>query len=477
MLAATVLGLLLLSACDDREPPPFTGIGSGSGGSAADAGCPGVSNCCIPTSSQTIYANSPTALYVVDPVSWIPSLVGSFGVADPMTDLAVSPDNEIFTISLTSLYRIDPSSGSATKVLDLPGDPLDPPYFNGLSALPDGTLLAVDIAGRIVGIDLVNQTTTSIGDYLRGFSSAGDLVAVDNGTVYGVSTTNEDGIPVANDNVLITVDPKTGAATTVGYIGLGNVFGLGYYGGTLLRSPPTTKSRASTQPPAPRPCLPSPPTPTGELGSRRSCPRGVHPKARVEIRLKHGERGTENGEFREGRRHRRQIGQRLQVAHIETEAHPAQSDVGSDVAAQGESGVVERVADALTTGRGFVEDQKLSDSAGEGPHRAKVEANAESEVERPVVDVSIEAVDGERQLRIHPRLEKHATIENEGVSDLETHCGIGLDRAAILGHSELRDSRSSLDADLETRGSGCDEGARADDHPRPSDEPRHALHD
>ncbi len=65
---------------------------------------------CTPDSGATIYANSSTDLYRIDPVTWLPTDVGSFGV-DSMTDLArnASSSNEIHVTSDTALYTINPA--------------------------------------------------------------------------------------------------------------------------------------------------------------------------------------------------------------------------------------------------------------------------------------------------------------------------------------------------------------------------------
>ena len=200
--------------------------------------CPGTSNCCDPTSSQIIYAHSASQLFTIDPSNWSPSLIGSFYLsgsldAGPgMTDLAVSPLDEVYTISYTDLYRVDPSTAAVTLVMSLLGDVAD--NFNGLTSLPDGTLLAVDFNGGIVALDPIAKTATPLGSYGSGFTSSGDLVSVADGTLYGISHTSAGGIDASSNNILLKVDPHTAVATAIGPIGYGDVYGLGYYGGTLL---------------------------------------------------------------------------------------------------------------------------------------------------------------------------------------------------------------------------------------------------
>ncbi len=180
---------------------------------------------CTPDSGATIYAHSQTDLYKIDPVSWTPTLVGPFGV-DSMTDLAISPANQIYVTSFTALYTVNPATGAATLVLQHNAN------FDALTFLADGTLLGVSGDGAVLKVDLVLQTVYSAGNYGEGYSSSGDLVAVADGTIYATSISS----PEADGpgDFLVKIDRETGAATTVGSIGFLSVWGLGYYGGTII---------------------------------------------------------------------------------------------------------------------------------------------------------------------------------------------------------------------------------------------------
>jgi streptogramin lyase len=174
-----------------------------------------------------IYAHTAGALYTVDPASFALTMVGSFGTSDEMTDLAVTPNNDIYTISKTSLYHVDPTSGAATQVM------------TGISSSnvaltfqKDGTLLAADQGGTVRVIDPVANMVTELGTYGSGYDTAGDLVAVSDGTLFGVST-KAPGVSGAS-NVLIKVDTTNASATTVGSIGYTGVFGVAYTGGRVI---------------------------------------------------------------------------------------------------------------------------------------------------------------------------------------------------------------------------------------------------
>jgi hypothetical protein len=192
----------------------------------ADAAC-AADYCCQIV--MTIYATSATELYTIDPLNWSETAVGSYGVADNMTDIAMTVTGALYTISSTSLYSVNPTNGAATLVMAVPGA-----QNNALTFLADGTLLGADASGELKVIDPVLGTVTNLGLYGNGYGSSGDLVAIDNGTMYGLSATDVGGVSIATDNLLITVDTTNGAASPVGYLGFGQGFGLAYYNGQVI---------------------------------------------------------------------------------------------------------------------------------------------------------------------------------------------------------------------------------------------------
>jgi hypothetical protein len=175
----------------------------------------------------TIYAHTATTLYTVDPTTFDLTTVGTFGTSDEMTDLAITPDNSIFTISKTALYRINASTAAATMI------------FSGIASSnvaltfqKNGTLLAADQSGTVRVIDPTSNMVTELGTYGTGYDTAGDLVAVSDGTMFGVST-EAPGLGNST-NVLIKVDTTNASATTVGKIGYTGVFGVAYTGGRVI---------------------------------------------------------------------------------------------------------------------------------------------------------------------------------------------------------------------------------------------------
>lgn len=185
----------------------------------------------LPPTYAQIYAHTGQTLYTFDPTAPSASqlsLVGDFGVSDDMTDLAVTPDGKVYTVSRTTVYTVDAASGQATKLAD--------GISSSMVALTfrlDGTLLSSDQNGNVYIIDPATAKTTKLGSFGSGYDTAGDLVAIADGTMFGVSTMAPD-LPNATTNVLVQVNTSTAKAKTVGEIGYSGVFGVAYSGGHVL---------------------------------------------------------------------------------------------------------------------------------------------------------------------------------------------------------------------------------------------------
>ncbi|MFO0589394.1 MAG: hypothetical protein U0441_17785 [Polyangiaceae bacterium] len=194
--------------------------------------CAGAATCCIPVGNPadgTIYANSPSTLYKVDPSTFAVTTVGNFNAGDQMTDVAVTPSGELYGISFTTLYKINKMTAAATMIADVPGS-----GNNSLTFLPDGKLLASDSNGDLKIINPANGQVTFVGNYQNSLLSAGDLIAVANGTMYGSSPTKPGGGDASSSNELIVVNTSTGVATAVGQTGYADVWGLAYAGGKVI---------------------------------------------------------------------------------------------------------------------------------------------------------------------------------------------------------------------------------------------------
>lgn len=192
----------------------------------ADPSCSFAPSCCTPTTTNvdgTIWANSSSTLYRIDPNTLAVTTVGTFASGEEMTDVAVTPDGVLYGVSFTTLYTIDKTTAKATALVEIGGS-----GNNSLTFLQNGTLLASDSSGAVKVINPTTGVVTTIGSYGNGLTSSGDVVAVQNGTMYGISKTKAGGGDASSSNVLVRVDPNSGAATAVGATGKSEVWGLAY---------------------------------------------------------------------------------------------------------------------------------------------------------------------------------------------------------------------------------------------------------
>src|SRR5262249_38106121 len=148
----------------------------------------------LPFTTGTIYANTATTLYTVDPDNFELTPVGNFDSGQDITDIAVAPDGKLVAISFTSLYSVNSSTANET--------PLFSDVFtsrHGLTLASDGRPLAVDATTSSVWsleIGSISLFTSQIGSYGSGFGSSGDLVGLADGELFGT----------ADDGPLTSVD-------------------------------------------------------------------------------------------------------------------------------------------------------------------------------------------------------------------------------------------------------------------------------
>ncbi len=181
-----------------------------------DLGCVAATQCCVQSPGSvdgTIWANSPSTLYRIDPSTFAVTTVGTFNHGDQMTDVAVTPAGELYGVSFTSLYHVNKTTGAATFVADLSGG-----GNNALTFLPSGNLLAADSNGDVKLVNPTNGTVTAVGNFGGGLGSSGDLVATGGGVMYGTTPGDK----------LVRVSTANGVATIVGPIGKSEVWGLAY---------------------------------------------------------------------------------------------------------------------------------------------------------------------------------------------------------------------------------------------------------
>ena len=160
------------------------------------------------------------AMYTLDPSTGAPSFVGSTGIA-LMHGLAIEPaTGNLYGIESTgaTLYRIDKTTAVATLV-----GSVGFPFLHGLEFDPTtGVLYASEAGPSSTGRFITIDTTTGHGTFVASthrahgiaFDAGGGLFACENGGFAGTPST------------LYSIDPQTGAWSTVGDIVIGNVLAL-----------------------------------------------------------------------------------------------------------------------------------------------------------------------------------------------------------------------------------------------------------
>jgi hypothetical protein len=198
--------------------------GNGGSGSGSQAGCGGSTNC------FSVYAHSNDTLYLVDLTSKSIQRIGNFGISTSMTDLAVAPDNTIYTVSNTALYTVSPTTGAATMVGSTKACGSQ---TVALTTLPNGQIWAGDFQGALCQIDISTNPPTVKPPIkmANNLALSGDMVALGDGTVFGTAYKLSDGAGqgTQNSNVLVKIDLTTGSTTMLGTgSGYPNLYGTSF---------------------------------------------------------------------------------------------------------------------------------------------------------------------------------------------------------------------------------------------------------
>ncbi len=182
----------------------------------------------VVTDPNAILVHEAKTLYTVDPNTFDLTTIGDFGVTDDITDLAIDPDGHLVAISYTGLYSVDFASGHATLIADKIFTDM-----NALAYLSDGRLLSADIEGNVYQLTLSGgaPTVTSLGAYGNSRTTAGDLVSVDDGTLWGLTN---GGSSSDSDNGLMIVNNVDGHGTDLGATGFGKLWGSAYSNGRIV---------------------------------------------------------------------------------------------------------------------------------------------------------------------------------------------------------------------------------------------------
>jgi hypothetical protein len=222
-MRTTILIAVLASACGPSRPHGGGGGGGGGADAPGQSGCGGTANC------FSVYAHSNDTLYLLDLTSKTIQRIGSFGVMDSMTDLAVAPDNTIYTVTNKALYTVSAATGAATMVGSTSACGTQ---TVALTTLPNGQIWAGDFKGALCQIDISTTPPTVKPPVTMGSGMAlsGDLVALGDGTIYGTAykLTDAAGMGTQASNVLVKLDVTTGAVTQMGATGFPKLFGVSF---------------------------------------------------------------------------------------------------------------------------------------------------------------------------------------------------------------------------------------------------------
>jgi len=214
--------------------------GGSGGGGGGQAGCGELTGC------YTVYAHSDHVLYHVDLVSKQLVTVGPFRAPmvpvgsgmqeDVITDLAVSPDNVIYVISRTNLYTASPTDGHVTLA---GGVTACGQYAVAMTFMSDGNLYTGDFMGAFCRIDITQSPprVTPIAQLGQGLALAGDIVAVEDGTMFGTAFRMSDpsGTGTQTNNILVKINSATGQVSQImGSTGFPKLFGVAFDQGRVF---------------------------------------------------------------------------------------------------------------------------------------------------------------------------------------------------------------------------------------------------
>ncbi len=230
--------VLALAACSAGNKTG-NGVDGGADGATADGGPDGP-----PIELSKVYCHSGKELYRLDTRTNATVDIGPFGAAlstASLTDIAVDKNNVMIGVSLSKIWSIDPTTGTATLLAPFASGT---PNVTSLSFVPTDLnnpdspeiLVAAGDNGAVLQIDPSNGATTPLGNYGKTpddkqIISSGDIVAVRGA---GIFATVNVGTTLTDNDYLASIDPISWKATIIGSdLGHDRLFGLGYWGGSL----------------------------------------------------------------------------------------------------------------------------------------------------------------------------------------------------------------------------------------------------
>lgn len=128
------------------------------------------------TPDGTLYGSSPitNSLYRIDQVTGLPQRVGPFGVNGVM-DLAVDPAGSLYANTMTAIYRVDPLTGAATLAARVSGAQA----LMGIAFAGDGSLYATSFEpdSALYRLDRASGAATLVARTGQGFIHSAEIVS------------------------------------------------------------------------------------------------------------------------------------------------------------------------------------------------------------------------------------------------------------------------------------------------------------
>ena len=165
------------------------------------------------SNAQVYYYNSGPLLYSlsINQCACNSTLIGtlidvSTGAVLSPPDIAICPNGKLYITAFSTLYEVDPATGSSTPVFSgLPaGDAI------AMACSNTGLLYGVNINGELIEMDIGTNTATNLGS--TGFFPSGDMVLY-NGNLYMSSPSGLVQIDIMNPGNSFLLYPGTASAS------------------------------------------------------------------------------------------------------------------------------------------------------------------------------------------------------------------------------------------------------------------------